>query len=138
MVRHCSRDSLPCQDEDHQNSRVAVVAWSLSDQTQQLLLFTPTPDHLTGDLADNESDGGQTAHMHNHVSEGSSSFLKYTANMQSEENDGIMSIAAITYPFSYGTPLGAPAFSPGINNNFHPHCISFGTIPVGTFGILSM
>lgn len=34
-----------------------------------------------------------------------------------------------TYPFSYWTALGALSFFPSVNNNFYPHCISFGTIP---------
>lgn len=33
-----------------------------------------------------------------------------------------------TYPFSYGTALGALSFFPSVNNNFYPHCVSFGTI----------
>lgn len=48
IVRHRSRDSLPRQDEDHQHGRVTVVPRPAADQTQQLLLLTATPDHLSG------------------------------------------------------------------------------------------
>lgn len=51
IVRHRPRDSFPRQDEDHQHGSVTVVPWPLADQTQQLLLFTATPDHLSDDGA---------------------------------------------------------------------------------------
>lgn len=51
VVCHGPWDSLPCQDEDNQHSSVTVVPWPLTDQTQQLLLLTATPDHLPEDLA---------------------------------------------------------------------------------------
>lgn len=35
----------------------------------------------------------------------------------------------VTYPFSYGTALGAPAFFSSVNHHFYPYCISFGSIP---------
>ncbi|TNN75242.1 hypothetical protein EYF80_014479 [Liparis tanakae] len=50
VVCHRSRDSLPGQNEDHQHGRVTEVAWPPSDQTQQLLLLTATPDHLSEDF----------------------------------------------------------------------------------------
>lgn len=37
----------------------------------------------------------------------------------------------VTYPFSYGTALGAPAFFSSVNHHFYPYCISFGSIPAG-------
>lgn len=49
IVRHWSTDSLPCQDEDHQHGIFTVVPRPLADQTQQLLLFAATPDHLLHD-----------------------------------------------------------------------------------------
>lgn len=50
MVRHRPRDSLPSQDEDHQHGTVAEVPRPLANQTQQLFLFTATPDYLSEDL----------------------------------------------------------------------------------------
>lgn len=55
VVRHRPRDSLPRQDEDHQHGRVTVVPWSLADQTQQLLLLTAAPDHLSHDCVHTEN-----------------------------------------------------------------------------------
>lgn len=47
IVCHRPRDPLPCQDEDHQHSSVTEVPGPPTDQTQQLLLFTVTPNHLS-------------------------------------------------------------------------------------------
>lgn len=46
-VCHRSRDSLPRQDEDHQHSGVTTVPWPPADQTQQLLFFAVSPNHLS-------------------------------------------------------------------------------------------
>lgn len=46
IVRHWPGDSLPRQDENHQHSSVTEVPRPPTDQTQQLLLFTVTPNHL--------------------------------------------------------------------------------------------
>lgn len=51
MVRHRPVDSFPRQDKDDQHGRVTVVPRPLADQTQQLLLFAATPDHLSDDCA---------------------------------------------------------------------------------------
>lgn len=45
-VCHRSRDSLPGQDKDHQHGGVTAVARPPADQTQQLLFFAVSPDHL--------------------------------------------------------------------------------------------
>lgn len=46
-VCHRSRDSFPHQDEDHQHSGVTAVPWPPADQTQQLLFFAVSPNHLS-------------------------------------------------------------------------------------------
>lgn len=103
------RDPLPRQNEDHQHGCVTVVPRPFANQTQQLLLLAGASDHLPDDFT---------------------FLLIKQAAQNKQRTDTLQDYKRTTYPFSYGTPLGALPFFPGVNNHFHPYCISLGTIPV--------